>query len=398
MSKRPAVSHKLRRGRRGLAGSLSFVVGIFGAGACSDDPQPRAERCVWEIGTIASDAAEPGFSGIPVLQGLRFGITRANRERLPCRLELVEISAARGKELRDAAADLTARDRMVAVVGPYSSAALETAMPSFAAADIPVLAPTAARAALDLVDRSRFFRLIATDESEGEAAGRYLDEVAGAERVVLVRRDSGYTRALSDALSRTLGPVLVDADEAEQDEPFDEVIGAVQKAEPDAIFFAGPGAELAELAAAASAAELDVLFAGPSIAKDPGLLGLSEAQGAVIFCSCADPASSSDSELRRWATDFQKEIGEAPGPFAIEAFESIQLVAAALADSGLSRESSPEELRESIPTWAHSHSWPGLTKTYGFDTQGELGDPPVFVYQVSGSGWREVGRVDDLTG
>ncbi len=398
--KRTAEASRNRNGRRReLSAGLSLLFVVFGLGACRDDAPERAERCIWQIGTISSDAAEPGFDGVPVLQGIRFGIAHANRDRkLPCRLELVERPADTPQKTREAAAELAENDRVVAVVGPYSSAAVERASPSFAEGDLPVLAPTATRADLEVLDRAHFFRLIATDVVEGDSAARFVTEVAGAQRVVSINEPSGYARTLSGALTDRLASIVVDAAELEEDPDFQDVVTKIAKAEPDAIFFSGTGAALAELVTEAEAGDLDLLFAAPSTAKDPGLLGVDAARGALIFCSCADPASSSDSEVRAWATDFQKDIGEAPGPFALEAFEAVQIVATAVADSGFTRDSPIAEIREGIATWAHGSAYLGLTKAYAFDSRGELMDAPVFVYQVSRTGWREVGRVADLVG
>ncbi|MFN2524644.1 MAG: branched-chain amino acid ABC transporter substrate-binding protein [Actinomycetota bacterium] len=384
--------------RRALRSTLGIALVLTLSACPGTDEPPRAEPCVWQLGTISSDRAEPGFEGGPVLRGIRFGIVAANREeKFACRLELVERSAPpAGRQLETAAHEMGAADRLVAVIGPYSSSAVDGASAAFAESGVPLFVPSAARADLNIADRTRFFRLIAHDDVEGEAAGRFLTEVAGARRVVLVSEQSDYAQAVAEALSRSLGSIVVDADELEDPAELEEVVGAAKKAAPDAIFFSGTGATLAQLISSAEGAGLDVLFTAPSTGKDPGLLGLSEARGALIFCSCADPAASSDSEMRGWATDFQREMGEAPGPFSLEAYEGVQMVAAALAGSGFTRDSPPAEIREGIAAWAHANAYPGLSKTYAFDSQGELEEAPVFVYQVSSSGWREVGKVDDL--
>jgi branched-chain amino acid transport system substrate-binding protein len=385
---------------------MLLVLALVGAACGGDDDEPGAggdngggEPCEWEVGTIGALSGDLATVGGPIHLGIEYGIDQVNENGdLPCELVLNSQDSQGSEDQAPALAQTLAQtENLVAIVGPYFSGETQASGDTFEEAGIPFLSPSATNPDLSGNGWGGFFRLVGTDAQQGEEAAGYMTDVAGASTVVVMHDKSEYGQPLADVVSETLGGAAAETIPINPEETDHSAeISAAKSANPDAIFFGGYQPEFSELLKQAADAGLNVTFASGDGSKAPELAGDPSAQGAVVFCPCDDPAVSTNPEANQFAKDFEAANDEPPGTYAVEAYDGVQMVAAALADGGYDGGSDVAEIRSGLTEWFHSNTYEGLSKTYEFDDTGEIGTVSIFAYQVEGDGFKQLGLVSEL--
>jgi branched-chain amino acid transport system substrate-binding protein len=355
--------------------------------------------CTWQIGTIGALSGDAATIGQPIFKGIEYGVEQANATGdLPCELELVEQdSQGDPSQAPPLAQTLAQEENMVAVIGPYFSGETDATGDTFEEAGLPFLTPSATNPDLSGNGWTGFFRLVGTDAQQGQEAARFLAEVEGAQQVAIMHDNSEYGKPLADTVAGELGDAAV-ANVSINIEETDHsaALARVADADPDAVFFGGYQPEFSEILEQSANAGIDATFASGDGSKAVELASGEASQGAIVFCPCDDPAVSTNPEANQFAEDFEAAVGEAPGTYAIEGYDGVQMVAAALTDGGFDSGSDIAEIRESIKSFVADGTYEGLSKTFEFDDTGEIGTVSIYAYQVEGDGFKQLGLVSEL--
>ncbi len=389
---------------------LSLAAMLLGtsmlAVACGgDDPQTPAagggggQPCTWTIGTMGALSGDAATIGQPIFAGIEYGIEAANEAgNLPCTLELLEQdSQGDPSQAPPLAQTLAQTENLVAIVGPYFSGETDAVGDTFDEAGIPFFTPSATNPELSKNGWTGFFRLVGTDAQQGQEAADYLTRVGGFQSVAVMHDNSEYGKPLADTVANALGGAAVTNVPLNPEETdHSAAISKVREAGPDAVFFGGYQPEFSELIKQGTDAGLDVVYASGDGSKAPELAEDQSAQGAVVFCPCDDPAVSQNPEANQFAEDFESAQGEAPGTYAVEAYDGVQMVAHALSQLGFNGDTDVTEIREGIRSYFHENEYEGLSKTFSFDETGEIGQVSIFAYQVEGEGFNQLGLVSEL--
>jgi branched-chain amino acid transport system substrate-binding protein len=319
---------------------------------------------------------------------------------LPCELKLNSQDSQGSEDQAPALAQTLAQtEDIVAVVGPYFSGETQASGDTFEEAGIPFLTPSATNPDLSKNGWTGFFRLLGTDAQQAQEVSTYLTEVAHVQKVVVMHDKSEYGQPLAEGVADALGDIAVDVIPINPEETDHSAeISSAKSASPDAIFFGGYQPEYSELLKQGADAGLDVLWASGDGSKAPELAQDPSAQGALVTCPCDDPAVSANPEAQQFAKDFEADNGEPPGTYAIEGYDGVQMVAAALKDGGYDGETDVADIRSGLIEWLHGNSYEGLSKTFEFDETGEIGTVSIFAYQVEGDGFKQLGLISDLVG
>lgn len=386
--------------------SMLLAFALIGAACGGDDNGGGGsaaggnQNCTWEIGTLGALSGDLATIGQPIFKGIKYGVDQANENAdLPCELKLNSQDSQGSEDQAPALAQTLAQtDDLVGIVGPYFSGETQASGDTFDEAGIPFLTPSATNPDLSSNGWSGFFRLVGTDAQQGEEAAAYLTDVAGASHVVVMNDNSDYGKPLSDVVAKTLGSKAVENISINPEETDHSAeISKAKSDNPDAIFFGGYQPEYSELLKQGADAGLNVQWVSGDGSKAPELADDPSAQGAVVLCPCDDPAVSQNPEANQFAKDFEAAVGEPPGTYAVEGYDGVQLLAAALKDGGYDGNTDIADIRSGLVDWIHSNSYEGLSKTYQFDSKGEIGKVSIFAYQVEGDGFKQLGLVSDLT-
>jgi branched-chain amino acid transport system substrate-binding protein len=355
--------------------------------------------CTWVIGTMGALSGDLATVGGPINEGIEYGIDYANENAgLPCTLELNEQdSQGDPSQAPPLAQTLAQEESLVAIVGPYFSGETDAVGDTFEEAGIPFLSPSATNPDLSGNGWTNFFRLVGTDAQQGEEAARYLSEVQGAKAVAIMHDNSEYGKPLADTVAGALGDAVV-ANVSVNIEETDHsaALSQVRDANPDAIFFGGYQPEFSEIVEQGKGQGIEVPYASGDGSKAPELAQGQATQGAVVFCPCDDPAVSTNPDANAFAEEFEAATGGPPGTYAVEGYDGVQLVAAALADGGFDGDSDVAEIRTAVRDFVANNTYEGLSKTFEFDDTGEIGTVSIFAYQVEGDGFKQLGLVSEL--
>ena len=386
---------------------MLLVIALVGA-ACGGDDEDGGDNgdagggpCTWELGTLGALSGDLATVGGPIHLGIEYGVDQVNENGdLPCDLKLnSQDSQGSEDQAPPLAQTLAQTEDLVAIVGPYFSGETQASGDTFEEAGIPFLTPSATNPDLSGNGWNGFFRLVGTDAQQGEEVAGYLTEVAGASTVVVMHDKSEYGQPLAEVVADTLGDAAADVIPINPEETDHSAeISAAKSANPDAIFFGGYQPEYSELLKQSADAGLNVQWASGDGSKAPELAGDPSAAGAIVTCPCDDPAVSTNPEANKFADDFEAANDEPPGTYAVEAYDGVQMVAAALADGGYDGDTDIAEIRSGLTEWFHSNSYEGLSKTYEFDDTGEIGTVSIFAYQVEGDGFKQLGLISELVG
>lgn len=355
--------------------------------------------CTWVLGTIGALSGDAASVGQPIFKGIEYGVERVNDEgNLPCALELESQDSQGSPDQAPPLAQTLAQNQdLVAVVGPYFSGETDVSGPTFDEAGIPFFTPSATNPDLSANGWTGFFRLVGTDAQQGEEAARYITEVAGHDTVVVMHDNSEYGKPLADAVAAALGDAAVANIPLNPEET--DHSAAISKAasqNPDAVFFGGYQPEFSELIKQGVDSGLDVLYLSGDGSKAPELAADPTAEGAVVFCPCDDPSVSTNADANAFAEEYKSAVGEAPGTYAVEAYDGVQMVANGIAELGFDADTPVEEIREGLATYYHENEYQGLSKSFTFDEKGEIGVVSIFAYQVAGDGFDQLGLVSEL--
>ncbi|WP_460066820.1 bifunctional serine/threonine-protein kinase/ABC transporter substrate-binding protein [Streptomyces sp. YKOK-I1] len=169
---------------------------------------------------------------------------------------------------------------------------------------------------------------------------------------------------------------------------FRPVVADMLAAGADAFVYGGPAAGAAAFAGELAAAGFDGPRYTPGAALTQGFLDAAgeAAEGWLITSTCADPVALPG------AADFtaahRERFGSAPGFFAVEAYDTVNLVADVLRKAG--RRPTRAQLTASL----RRASYQGVAKKYAFDPKTGAFSPlnaPIFGYLVDGGRFRFLG-------
>ncbi len=190
-------------------------------------------------------------------------------------------------------------------------------------------------------DRRTFVRTVPPDTVEARALAAYMRQL-GARRLYVVQDGDFYGAAMARnvaAAAQATGIRLLGTTVLARPQPGDDqrpTATAIARYGPDAIFYGGvPTGGVAMLWRDLAAALPGVRLFGPStLAQPPFLAALGPAQASSFITTPALPPSSYPAAGQRFFSAFRAAYGRLPRPTAIYGFAAMQLVLAAIADSG----------------------------------------------------------------
>lgn len=139
-------------------------------------------------------------------------------------------------------------------------------------------------------------------------------------------------------------------------------------------------------------------FVGADGAKDDSFLkgGGAAAEGAYLTCPCGDPSVATDEKSKAFVSAFRSKYNGDPGIYAAEYWDAVHLIADAIKTAG--KPGDIKAYRDKVRDAIAKTSYQGVTKTFGFQENGELVDSAVatYLYKVEGGKYKPLGKVADL--
>ncbi|SDT62865.1 branched-chain amino acid transport system substrate-binding protein [Actinoplanes derwentensis] len=354
---------------------------LGGTAACKADSPSESTggdsaACGLKIGFFGALTGDAAGLGIHMRNGTKLAIDQYNVANADCKVELMELDSQGDPAKAPALAQQAVSDaKVTAIIGPAFSGESEVADPIFEEAGLPSITPSATRPSLSTKGWKTFHRGVGNDESQGPAAGRYIDQVLKSDKVYVVDDQSAYGAGLAEEVTKVLGAKVIGNDKVQvKQTDFSAVSTKIANSGATALFFGGyyteAGLLLKQLKGAGWKGTM-VAGDGVNDANFVKVAGEAVAEGTILTCPCA-PATAAKGTF---VTDYKAAFDNAePGTYADVSYDITNIALAGIKAGNTTR----EKLNTFITGYNAAGTATGVT--YKFEATGELDPAQVLVW------------------
>ncbi|MHB0877371.1 MAG: branched-chain amino acid ABC transporter substrate-binding protein, partial [Anaerolineae bacterium] len=209
---------------------------------------------------------------------------------------------------------------VLGVVGHYNSGQTLAAMETYKSQAFPVVTPTASNVSLTQRGYPNFFRVNATDATQGRVDAEFLTQTLGAKRVAVAHLADDYGSGLSDILMQNLASlgaeVAADIVVEEAAERHDAAVARIREVQPDAVFLAAYETEGYVLLPQLREAGVTIPFLAGDACFLSALIDESgkAAEGAYVSGFTPSPSTVVDA---KWTTQYQAVEQRNPDTYSV---------------------------------------------------------------------------------
>jgi branched-chain amino acid transport system substrate-binding protein len=402
----------LRVGRRIVRYAVPLVVGGVLLAACSSSSSPTASTTSGGSASLPSYtiAYEGPLSGGNAQLGLNMkfavelAINQANSGtgqfgKLPFTLKfLAADDQGSGTISPSVATSLVGNSSVIAVVGPAFSGATKAAEPTFSAASLATVSPSATDPALATQGWKNFFRVVADDNAQGPADAQYIANTLHIKSVYVVNDASAYAVGLTSAF--TTGASKLGMKVTSEQVPgttqcsagtgsvteYPAAATKVVTSGAKALYYGGYYCDFADFAKALRSAGFKGQLFSDDGSLDPHYVagaGKTVAAGTLISCPCQTLTSSGPDAT--FSSEFKSLAGFAVGTYSAESFDATNTIIRVLKNLAASAGAS-KITRAAVVQGLSGVTFSGLTKTIHFQSNGDIAGTAEYVYKVETSG------------
>jgi len=379
--------------------------------AASASPAPHAKP-VFKIayeGPLSGGVAQLGLN---MLYGVRLAINLANQGKTFGALPFAVVPVSKDDQGSQTvsptiAAQIVANHQIVAVVGPAFSGATKAAEPTFHAAQLATVSPSATNVLLSTHGWNNFFRVVAADNVQGSADANYVIKKLHLSKIYEISDATTYGAGLAAAFNATAkadhatriggGPNVVPSTtgcgNGGNGDPsqYPGVAATIKAAKPQIIFYGGYYCDLGLLLTQLHSAGYTGKVMSGDGSDDPHLSVTTSPKSADngVYLTCACQQLGKTPADRAFASGFTKLAHFAPGTYSAEAYDSTNIIIEAMLKIWKAY-GAKGETRARIVTFLHAVRWVGLTKVIKFYPNGNIAGTTVYVNQ-----WR-AGKIIQL--
>lgn len=289
------------------------------------------------------------------------------------------------------AQELVSDSSVVAVVGPAFSGAAEAAEPTFSAADLATVSPSATAPILAQKGWHNFFRVVADDNAQGPADAEFVKKELHAKSVYSVDDGSAYASGLVTAFdkkAKSLGLKLTHqtalatsqcgSGNTGNVDQYPALASTIKSSKAPVTFYAGYYCDFALLAKALRTAGYHGTLVSDDGSLDPHYVseaGVKVANGTYMSCACADLTSKAVDAP--FAKAFKKLAHFAVGTYSAEAYDATNVIIHVM------KSLKGNITRAAIVKGLHSVTYKGLTKVVHFEPNGNIAGTAVYIYKVT---------------
>lgn len=396
---------------RRMAGvAVPFVVGAVALTACGSSGSSGGNSSGNNSGTsggkksytIACQGPLTGDNaalGINICNGVKLAVDQANSSgSLPFSLKYKGVDDQGSPTTAPAAAASEIGDSsVVAVVGPAFSGATQASEGKFAQAGLLSITASATLPTLTAPSNhfTTFYRAVATDTVQGHDAGLFLAKKLKVKKVYSVDDAEVYGQGLAQALDATLkanGVTVVHDSVPAGTKDYSTEASKVKSSGADAVYYSGYYADGGPFAKALHNAAFTGIFMSDDGTRDPKFVQLAgtAANNAYLSCGCLDATKVSAGQS--FVSAYTAAFHTAPGTYSPEAYDVTNAVIQAMKGIGA------DITRAKLVAAAPNIDYKGITKTVQFNTNHELTNSQIFIYQVKNGTIELLGNAAQLAG
>ena len=353
---------------------------------------------VWPMHAQPAETVRIGFAspltgpqahyGQDNLNGARMAVAELHAQRYRirgqvARFELVVEDDQADPRTGAIVAQRLADARVSGVVGHFNSGVSIPASKIYADAGIPQLSVSTAVRYTRQGYRTTF-RLMADDDQQGAALGRYATGPMKLRRFAVIDDRTAYGQGLADAFSGAVKAAGGDVARREYttDKEFDfrAILTAIRQSAPEAVFFAGYDAQAGPLARQMRELGLKVPLLGGETLHTAKFIELAGPAAEGHVASTPGAALSRRPRGKAFAEEYRKRHRQEIGLYAPYFYDAVMVLAAAMQQAA---SSDPKRVLPALRAIRHA----GITADIEFDANGDLKQGPLSIFRVSGGKW-----------
>ena len=321
---------------------VAFASALIVAGSSAASIAPASAETVLKIayqGPLTGPEAQTGTDGI---RGVKLALKIYNASKPKIKVEAYEGDDQGDDALgKTVGAGIAADPAVVGVLTAYSGPTI-AALPSYKAAGIVIVSPSATRVGLtDPASPSYgapvFHRIVSNDDLQGPALARTATTGVKNPTVFMVSDQSSYSEGLFASTKAALGTALEGSDKAAKGTTdFSATISKVKAAKANIVIYTGYYADGAKFVKQLRDKNYKGVFAagdGVLNSEFPKLAGKRQSEGVRLTAPIV-PLEVASPKL---TADFKKEFGAAPGVYTTEAFTATNMILEAITKGKTSR-------------------------------------------------------------
>ena len=321
---------------------VAFASALIVAGSSAASIAPASAETVLKIayqGPLTGPEAQTGTDGI---RGVKLALKIYNASKPKIKVEVYEGDDQGDDALgKTVGAGIAADPAVVGALTAYSGPTI-AALPSYKAAGIVIVSPSATRVGLtDPASPSYgapvFHRIVSNDDLQGPALARTATTGVKNPTVFMVSDQSSYSEGLFASTKAALGTALEGSDKAAKGTTdFSATISKVKAAKANIVIYTGYYADGAKFVKQLRDKNYKGVFAagdGVLNSEFPKLAGKRQSEGVRLTAPIV-PLEVASPKL---TADFKKEFGAAPGVYTTEAFTATNMILEAIKKGKTSR-------------------------------------------------------------
>jgi branched-chain amino acid transport system substrate-binding protein len=270
-----------------------------------------------------------------------------------------------------------------AVVGHFNSGVSIPASKIYSDAGIPQLSvSTAVRYTRQ--GHQTAFRMMADDDRQGAALGRYVIERLKLKRVAVVDDRTAYGQGLADAFAGAVkaagGAVVRREYTTDREFDFRAILSSIRPAGPEAVFFAGYDAQAGPMARQMRELGYTVPLLGGETMRTAKFLELAGPAAEGHVASTPGAALARRPLGRDFAERYRLRYRHEIGLYAPYFYDAVMVIASAMDRAG---SSDPARCLAELRRIRHA----GITADIEFDANGDLKQGALSIFRVVGGKW-----------
>jgi len=399
--RRTILKNRLNKTVAALATGALLLVAVPVAGFASAGAATKPVYVIGYEGPLTGPANQYGLNEV---YGLQLAVNQWNANNLPFTLEVKQFDDQGSGTLSPAqAAAAVAVPNLVAVVGPAFSGATHAAQPTYEAAKMPIVTPSATAVGLATTGANNFFRMVYGDDVQGSADANFLLNVKKAKSITVIDDatfyGAGIAKVVADVAKKakakvvtTTLPQSTSCSAQASVAQFAAAATKIKNAKPDAVFYGGYACDYANLLPALSKAGYKGIVMSADGSYDAALMTqvnpVSAAKGAWLS---AANCGSTGNLTGATAAAYEALSGIAPESalYDAQAYDAGNIIVAALKSIGVTALGTNDikTTRSAISAYLHANKFDGVTGKIAFQANGNLvgtGKGNIAIYQITG--------------
>lgn len=376
--------------QRRLYLTLMLIIALLLA-SCSRSSEPTKGDAIVFVAVPLSGFQANG--GQTILGGVRLAAAEINRNGglLGYRVVVRPLDDESDSDVAVSQADqvqsaIDQGERVLGVIGHLNSGQTLAAMEEYKGMPIIVITPTASEQSLTERGYTNFFRVNANDSVQAVVDAEFLVSKLNAKRVAVVHNDTEYGKGLAASLVQELqkrsAEAAVTLQVTEGQSRYTDEVTAIKNANVDAIFYAGYEIEAPYLRAELVEAGVTL----PMLASDGAFLAATidesngTAEGMYVSAFAPSPQSVAGSS---WIEAYQAVEYRNPDTYSVNGYVAMQVLA-----DGVRKADALDASQ--IADAIRNNALDTLLKALRFESNGDLVDPQIWVYQVVDGEFQQV--------